>query len=152
MHRINYKYVSVRLLTIKSSQWARENFRSYRKIVDTLITRTPRVPSRHKRNACKKFITFFVFCQLYHISHFLPKIFLLIDAWGLLLVLDIQAVLCDVYENKSLLLITLSLYAGVNKRRITGESLDGHLKRVLVNYWCSVGKQITFTMFFSLSS
>ena len=142
--------MSVRLLTIKSSQWARENFWSYRKIVDTLITRI-RVPSRHKRNACKKFITFFVFCQLYHISHFLPKIFLLIDAWALLLVLDIEAVLCDVYENKSLLLITLSLYAGVNKRRITGESLDGHLKRILVNSWCSVGKQITFTFFLSYS-
>ena len=29
--------------------------------------------------------------------------------------------------------------------------LHGHFKRVLVNSWCSVGKQITFTLFFGLT-
>ena len=49
-NRINYKFMSVRLLTIKISQWARENFCSYRKNSFQLTGKRSQTRSlKHKR-------------------------------------------------------------------------------------------------------
>ena len=49
LHHINYTSVSVRLLTTKISQWARENFCSYRK---TLYCSNISGKARKERNTC----------------------------------------------------------------------------------------------------